>query len=392
MKNIKQDVSALVGRHAPAFKRFVPPKQRARAWAILFPLLPTAGKTATFARWARSQSRYVERQGSPLYAHLLRVAADDIEARGPCWQALEDYANSTKLPPAAASLAFMAAVHQVVLEHRGCALEPFYPSVGGTVDLERVGPAFLEVVERHKDSVAANLQRLVQTNEVARSRVLLGGFLVAAETMKLPLRVLEFGASAGLNLRWDQYRYEIGDASWGDADSPLRLTGGFLEGTPPLALTAEVVERRGCDLSPIDPTSPEGQLKLVSHVWADQIERIEQLRAAFEVAGRVAAPVDRADAASWVASTLTTPTPGRATVIYDTCMMEYLDPEVRKEIRRTIESAGDRAAADHPLAWLHLAPGPAGGDEELFLTTWPGGEKRLLATCDPYGRRARWRG
>ena len=119
---------------------------------------------------------------------------------------------------------------------------------------------------------------------------------------------------------------------------------------------------------------------------------MEQLRAAFEVTGRVDAPVEQADALAWVRKVLAARAPGSATVIFDTCMMEYLDPAVREEIRRTIEQAGDRADARSPLAWLHLAPGADGGEEQLHLTSWPGGTRELLASCDPYGRRVRWLG
>jgi hypothetical protein len=230
----------------------------------------------------------------------------------------------------------------------------------------------------------------VQTNEVARSRALLGGFLLVAEATRLPLRVLEFGASAGLNLRWDRYRYEIGDAHWGDESSPVRLRDGFADGVPPLHLAADVAERRGCDISPIDPTSEEGQMTLLSHVWADQADRVEVLRAAFDVAGRVGAPVDRADALSWVRAQLRERRPGVATVVYDTCMMEYLDPAVRAEIHGTIDAAGAAADDAAPLAWLHLGPSESGRDEELRLTTWPGGRQRTLAYLDPYARSVRW--
>ncbi len=39
----------------------------------------------------------------------------------------------------------------------------------------------------------------------------------------MPLRLLEVGASAGINLRWDRYRYEADEFSWGPA-SPLTIS------------------------------------------------------------------------------------------------------------------------------------------------------------------------
>ena len=50
---------------------------------------------------------------------------------------------------------------------------------------------------------------------------MLGGFLTVAAETGLGLRVLEIGASAGLNLRWDRFRYEAPDWAFGDAASRL---------------------------------------------------------------------------------------------------------------------------------------------------------------------------
>src|SRR3546814_2610833 len=64
------------------------------------------------------------------------------------------------------------------------------------------------------------------------------------------------GASAGLNLRFDHYRYEIDGRVSGDPDSPVRFAGMW-QGPhrPDLPERFEVAERRGCDRNPIDATS-----------------------------------------------------------------------------------------------------------------------------------------
>ena len=84
-------------------------------------------------------------------------------------------------------------------------------------------PAFLTTVRRHRDEVCRRIGDGVQTNEVGRSAVLVGGYAVVAERTALPLRVLELGASAGLNLRWDAYAYDTGRVVAGDPDSPVRF-------------------------------------------------------------------------------------------------------------------------------------------------------------------------
>lgn len=106
--------------------------------------------------------------------------------------------------------------------------------------------------------------------------------MTAARASGLPLRLLEPGTSAGLHLRWDRFRYHAGPLVWGDPGSPVDLGDPFQGLPPPLGHAATVVERRGADRSPVDPTTLEGELTLLSYVWADQGERIGRLRAAID--------------------------------------------------------------------------------------------------------------
>jgi hypothetical protein len=389
-----QDASSrLLGRYAPAFRRVVPAPMRRRAYATLYRSLPDAGRAAIFARQCRRDAEHCRRNGSPLYAHLLHVVAGDVDAKGACFDVIQHYGARGEVPPAAHTRALLAGVHHIVLEEPGTPLEAHYPTAGGTVDLATVGPAFLSVITDRLDRVLELMQRPVQTNEVTRSRALMGGFLLASERTGLPLRILELGASGGLNLRWDHFYYETGGASWGDPASPVRLLDGFSEGRPPFHLDARVVERRGCDLAPLDATSREGQLALLSQVWPDQLERATLLRDAFEVAARVPAPVDRADVLLWTEEQLATLRPGVCTVVFDTGLKEYLSPSVIEGLERIIGSAGARAATASPLARLHVEPvrDVPGVDGELELVVWPGGQRQTLArNADPYARDVRW--
>jgi len=64
-------------------------------------------------------------------------------------------------------------------------------------------------------------------------------------------------------------------------------------------MAAKVVERSGCDANPIDPTTDEGRTTILSYVWPDQAERLALARAACDVARRVSAVVEQADAPDW---------------------------------------------------------------------------------------------
>src|SRR4051794_29722652 len=153
MSDLRTSLSSLAGRHAPAVKRVIPASLRPRAYAVFYRALPTSGRAAVFARRCRSAAEYCRLNGSPLYAHLLRVVASDVEAAGPCATVVRRYVANSGVPAAANTRALMAAVHRIVLEVEDTPLHPYYPSVGGTVDLEKVGPAFLAVVAEHADRI-----------------------------------------------------------------------------------------------------------------------------------------------------------------------------------------------------------------------------------------------
>jgi hypothetical protein len=335
----------------------------------------------------REQAGFCAWLGSPLYSFLLNKAADDVHERGPAWEVLREFEHYA--PTTALALRFMGSVHRLVLEGKAPALARHYPSVGGDGTDEPAWDAFLRTLIEHTGLLRELVRLPVQTNEVMRSAALVGGFLQVAAEMGLPLRLLEIGASAGLNLRWDHYRYEqAADSSWGDPDSPVRLAGMFTEGRPPFDVECEVVARRGCDLRPVDPTTEEGRLTLTSYVWSDQPERFQLLGGALEIAERVPADVEEAPAADWLAEELRELEQGAATVAFHSVVWDYLPPAEQEQLRGHLERAGRVATRDAPLAWLRMEP--ASGSMEVRLTMWPGGQERLLARTEAHGRPVRW--
>jgi hypothetical protein len=328
--------------------------------------------------------------GSPLYDVLLRAAADDAEREGPTFALMKDLAFSP--PGAALALKLMGAVHRLVLEGGAPALEPYYPSVGGTLVPEGAWPSFASVLEDRKDELQSSIGRPVQTNEVGRCGGFVGGFLEVAAATGLPLSLLEIGASGGLNLRWDEYRYEAGAASWGPPSSPVRLEE--FERAPSLRGEAVVKARRGCDAHPIDPTTVDGRLTLTSYVWPDQSWRLRLLEGAFEVAEKVPVQVDEMGAAQWLEERLRVDEKGLATVVYHSIVMQYLGSEERGRVEELLHGAGARATNAAPFARLSMEP-PEREDDigdgltAVRLTMWPGGDSRLIARCGFHGRPVR---
>ena len=219
---------------------------------------------------------------------------------------------------------------------------------------------------------------------------MIGGFLTVARESGLPLRVREIGASAGLNLHFDRYRYEQGDAAFGPQDSPVRFRDHWLQGVPPFDAPLRVDSRRGCDLEPIDPTTEEGRIELLGFIFPDQLPRYELLREALEVARGFPAEVDREGIDTWIARELSDLPEGRATVVFHSLVWIYLTEEVRAAAREAIDSAAAAATETAPFSWLRYELGPDLKACELRLTSWPGGEERLLGTGDVHLAPVTW--
>ncbi|MEZ5138434.1 MAG: DUF2332 domain-containing protein [Acidimicrobiales bacterium] len=353
----------------------------------------TPDERATLLDTIATQRLGCELAGSPLYAAILDVVAADVAGEGPIGRLLAPVADAPFGD--AVLLRLLGGLHRVVLEGGAPELARRYPSVAGAEAIpvgrrdDGLGPAVIAAVEEHASRLAVDLRANVQTNEVGRSAALLGGYLEVARA-GLPLRVLELGASAGLNLRFDRYRYLDGPHAFGPPDSPLRFVRPWVGAAPELDIALEVVERAGCDVAPIDPADPAGALRLRSFVWADQLDRLARLDAALEVAASTPAPVERSGAADWADRVLGEPRPGLATVVSHSIVLQYLSPDERRRLLDRFDAAGDAASAAAPLAWLRLEPG--GDQAELRLTTWPGGTTRVLATSAYHGPPVAWRG
>ena len=224
-----------------------------------------------------------------------------------------------------------------------------------------------------------------QTNEVGRCAALAFGFLELAERHQLPLRLLEVGSSAGLNLRLDHFRYGGGGVSFGPTESPVDLSGLWLEAPRHLPARLDVVERRGCDLRPVDIATAEGRLQLESSLWADQVARLARLRGAFELAARIQATVERLSVEEWLPRVLAEPRRGATTVVFHSIVYEYFPEPVRLAFHQALDDAGARATSDAPLAWLRFESTPATRGYGTTLTAWPGGEERVVATAGAHG-------
>lgn len=338
--------------------------------------------------------------GSPLTHRLLLDAAADLEAGGDVATALAGHEHDRLAD--APGLRLAGALHRLALLRLAPGYALHLPSCGGTPDLDRLWPAAAAALAEHlptvREWVAATA---VQTNESGRLGPLWGGLQVASQRAGLPVRLLEVGASGGLNLRPDRVGLDTPAGLLGDAASPLRVTADWT-GAPDADLRAPlpVVARAGCDVDPVDPTTTAGRAHLGSFVWPDDRVRWERLRAALALATAEPVPVRRASAAAFLADELAVPVPGVLTVVWHSVVRQYVDRPERERARAVLAGAARRADARAPLAHLsyeparHLAPdGTPGYRFELRLRTWPGeGGAEVLGHGGGHGTPFTWVG
>jgi hypothetical protein len=339
------------------------------------------------------------RPGSPLYAGLLAAMADDLDAGGVTAAVLAG--RERDRPGTVPSLRLLGALHRLVLTGRAPSLARHYPSAGGTEPPGAAWPAAERTLREHLAELRDLLSRTVQTNEPGRACLLYGGLQVAAQRAAatrgagMAVRLLEVGASAGLMMLVDRYGYAVGDRVLGDPASGLRFEQPWV-GWPPadVDVPPRIVERRGCDPNPIDPTTDEGRLTLMSYVWADWTERVERLHAALRLAAATPPPVDRARMADWLAAQLAVPRPGVLTVVWHSVVRQYVEQPERDAARAVLRAAGAAATTEAPLAHLRFEPRRYADGKvtfELRLTQWPGFPRdELLAIAPGHGIPGAW--
>ncbi len=326
-----------------------------------------------------------------MYADLLGRLADDLEAGGPTMRVLRGHEDDPG--PSGLALRLAGSIHRLVLEGAAVELEAFYPTTGGTWSARGVD-AVLDLLDRRADDVRPLLDQAPQTNEVGRSAALLGGLLRSLTRHRLPVRLFEIGASGGLNLFADRFRYvdDTGGA-WGDAQSPVTLEGAW-RGTPlPLDEKVEVVERGGCDVSPVDVTTDDGRLTLTSYVWPDMTARQTRLAGAIELARQHPVRVERTEAAAYAENLELHD--GHLTVLWHSVMWQYVPGDQQERVTARLTQLGATASDRAPLVHLFAEPTRRTPQARhrfwVVAETWPGGRREYIGQMAPHGLPVTWR-
>ena len=305
--------------------------------------------------------------GSPLYAELVEVVANDPEL-------LRVMNRVEHRPPP--NLVF-AGVQFLLMDGADAELARFYRSmVADPLPPEGVGPIFRRFVLEHEDQIVEiGSTRYTQTNEVRRSVALLPMLMMAPFER---FHLIDVGTSAGLNLGLDRYHYRYDGQEWGPA-SPVRLTAES-RGAPLHLHDIEVVSRTGLDLNPLDPGDEATRRWLDALIWPEREDRRERLRQGLEVVSGMPIESVAGDALDTLPKILDDLPEGEPAVIMNSFAFAQLTPEGRS----TIDEISDRARARRPVHRV-LMEVFDDGDDWARLVVDDGSGPRKVGQAHPHG-------
>jgi hypothetical protein len=330
------------------------------------------------------QARFCAALDAPFMALLSETLRERLDRSTETGRRVLDWAGDPSPFVDALALRLCGGLHFLVRIGTAPELKALYPPAA-LPDADALWAALAPILA--DENLPRWLDGPPQTNEVGRSAALMSGLLVVADRFRLPLRLYELGASAGLNLILDRYGYDLGGLTAGDPGAAMQARPDW-EGPPPPDALVRVIGRAGTDLNP--GRLPEDGARLLAYVWPDQPERLARLEAALAIAAEDPPRIERAGAADWIeAGLMLEPEPGVARVVMHSIAFQYFDADSQKRVTARIEAAGELASETAPLAWLRYEMDVGAGRHALRLRTWPGGDA-LLAWVHPHGRSIHW--
>lgn len=224
------------------------------------------------------------------------------------------------------------------------------------------------------------LTKRTQTNEPARCALL----LPALATLPEPLALVEVGASAGLCLLYDRWRYDYDGTVVGDG--PVTLHCAVNDRVPIPARVPEIAWRAGLDLNPLDASDADTRRWLECLVWPEHEDRRATLHAALDVAAADPPDVRRGDLLHDLPRLLDEAPRDATVVVLHTAVLLYADRATRAEFVTLLRDRGvHRLGAESADVLPHLAS-PDVPSSTFVLSL----DDDVLALAQPHGRSLEW--
>ena len=342
----------------------------------------------TFRRFGQFEA--IENQ-SPLYALLSETVAND--------PSLLDLAAHAAPGQPAPNL-FFAAVQYLLMAQPGEPLAAAYPALAATrprpLDTSAL---FATFCNSHVSEIIDLLQhRLVQTNEVRRSAVLLPAFAQVGRRTGQPLGLIEIGPSAGLNLLFDRFWYDYGlGRTAGDPASVVHLDSDWQGNSPPPDELPAIASRCGIDLNPLDVRNDDDVRWLRALIWPEHDDRRQLLDKAIAVARNDPPRLVGGDLFKHLPRELAA-IPDHATpTLFATFVLNQFSPSMSARLEALLREAPH----ERPLHLVIMGSAEAFTGERdqtavtsIWLITYNAARRTVerLARANPHGRWISWGG
>jgi hypothetical protein len=293
------------------------------------------------ARALRAGAQLYEVIGTPLYATLCALGADDPEI----------VALASRGRAGAAPMHLFSSVHYLLLRNPQDALSRYF----GTLTAQPAAPAtvfpeFLRYCREHREEILQLLEtRTVQTTSADRCKTVLPLLSRVADEAGEPLHLVEVGCSAGVLLTFDQYAYDAqGRGRLGAADAPLTLklsvTGG-----PPLRIP-KIGTRVGLDLHVLDVSSEDERRWLLALSFPEQREQQRTLATALNVVAQTPIRMIEGDALHTLPAVLAE-IPDPLCVFHSACLMYWT-----AQAKEALEELLVKASANRSFYRVSIEP------------------------------------
>jgi hypothetical protein len=345
----------------------------------------------TLETLARQFRRFSEREvhsSSDLYVTLCNIIADDPD--------ILSLALNVRRGQLAPNM-LLGAIHYLLLsKHPDHPLGGFYPTISARPNqCQRVQNSFRSFCTEYAQELREIVSdRTVQTNEVNRCTCFLPAlFLIASSSLHQPFHFVDVGASAGLNLIWDQYlyTYRIGSEviCIGNEGSPVKLQCTIRgEAHPPLDRDfPKVASRSGIEFRPPDLHHLDDVLWLKALIWPDQLERHRAFDRAVDLARGQTLTTFPGDAKELLPEVLAHLPNHLPVCLLFSYSINQIFEGGREQLGMLVAQFGD----DRPIHEVSM--GYFGNDTpSLIWATYFRGSKteRALAFCDTNGTWLQW--
>ncbi|HEV7721927.1 MAG TPA: DUF2332 domain-containing protein [Iamia sp.] len=331
---------------------------------------------------------------SPLYTAIAAGVADDRE--------LIELTVAAGTAHAQFPNVLMAAVHEQVLLGAAPDLAEHYTGQATGDPF----PAFRATALASRDTLLPRMaSQFTNTNEVGRSALIAPALTHVTAGWVDGWGLVEAGASAGLNLRYDRFHLDYGEAgSLGDPGSLVHVTCSDRTGALVVpAAMPEPVERVGLDQNPIDLSDEAARLWLLACTWPDT-DRLGRTAAAHQLVATDPPRLVTGDMVDDLPALLAATAPGLPIVVLTTWAVGYLAPDRRTELGEALAAASTsrpvvwvsgEGPGTAPLGEVDLGPTADGSTPSVLgAVTYRDGRtagSEVLAVCHPHGRWIDWR-